>query len=79
MQEVNVAEPGTEPSPAGPIPEDMRLLHTDMADKKGDHPFQLFCLIASGYLLTDSAAWHGHGRGLAAIVPLAFKFQGFKT
>ena len=35
LQEVNISEPGSEPSPGGPVPEDMRLLHADMADKKG--------------------------------------------
>ena len=43
MQEVNVAEPGSEPDMSQPIPEDMRVLHADLRDKKGAHLSALPC------------------------------------
>ena len=47
-QEVNICEPGREPSMSEAVPEDMRLLHADLRDKKG-----MRCLLHCLGLLHD--------------------------
>ena len=44
LQEVNISEPGSEPSISEAVPEDMRLLGAELCDKKGMPSLMLMAL-----------------------------------
>lgn len=56
LQEVNVAEPGSEPSILEPVAEDMRLQGPDLCDKKGMRLMPGWSMASSSWLLQAPGA-----------------------